>query len=210
MDISVLCTPEETARIASSILECNVFTSLCSGDRTILIECELPFPTQSFDDLCNNMWAKFLLLHSSAPICTACSSCAGECASYVCSGCLSARYCSVQCQRKHWPLHKPSCMALAVGAVLGGRSREELVAEGGRLECLYCSGFNGPNDSANAKGVFEQLLAVCRPEARSRGFRLLHCSRTEGIAAPETAFFLMLFILPGRATPDLPVSVPDV
>jgi hypothetical protein len=27
----------------------------------------------------------------------------------VCGGCLNARYCSVQCQKEHWPLHKPFC-----------------------------------------------------------------------------------------------------
>ena len=29
----------------------------------------------------------------------------------VCSGCGMARYCSEECQRQHWPLHREQCMA---------------------------------------------------------------------------------------------------
>jgi hypothetical protein len=37
-----------------------------------------------------------------------------------CGGCRVAHYCSRQCQRKHWNLHKPVCKALAAAAAAGG------------------------------------------------------------------------------------------
>ena len=37
-----------------------------------------------------------------------CSIC-GQKASYLCSQCESAAYCSAKCQEKHWPNHKENC-----------------------------------------------------------------------------------------------------
>ena len=61
----------------------------------------------------------------------ACAACGGDSspgsALQRCSRCHSVRYCSVGCQRTHWPAHKASCAAAAAagasgsGGVLAGR-----------------------------------------------------------------------------------------
>ena len=41
-----------------------------------------------------------------------CANCAAKIGYHKCSGCKSSsslRYCGRDCQRKHWPTHKPSC-----------------------------------------------------------------------------------------------------
>jgi len=42
---------------------------------------------------------------------------------HLCSGCRTARYCSRECQTRHWPEHKPVCKALkaAAAAAAGGK-----------------------------------------------------------------------------------------
>jgi len=43
---------------------------------------------------------------------------------HLCSGCRTARYCSRECQTRHWPDHKPVCKALkaaAAAAAAGGK-----------------------------------------------------------------------------------------
>ena len=34
----------------------------------------------------------------------------------LCGGCKQRRYCSAECQRKHWPLHKQTCKSIAAGS----------------------------------------------------------------------------------------------
>jgi hypothetical protein len=39
-----------------------------------------------------------------------CDACGSERASFRCSGCRMARYCSRECQVAHWPVHRDSCL----------------------------------------------------------------------------------------------------
>lgn len=41
-----------------------------------------------------------------------CVACAVVAATKLCTGCRKARYCSADCQRKHWPAHKKECKKL--------------------------------------------------------------------------------------------------
>jgi hypothetical protein len=38
--------------------------------------------------------------------------------SHACSACRTARYCSKECQTKHWKQHKPVCKALVAAALV--------------------------------------------------------------------------------------------
>lgn len=49
--------------------------------------------------------------------CAVCQVPGGPAASHVCSACKSARYCGVECQRKDWKAHKPTCKKIAGFAV---------------------------------------------------------------------------------------------
>jgi len=48
--------------------------------------------------------------------------------SRTCSGCSAVRYCSRECQMRHWKLHKPVCQALAAKGAAGGCEPKTLKA----------------------------------------------------------------------------------
>ena len=66
-------------------------------------------------------------------LCHNCSACAHLATPryQVCSGCGVARYCSLECQRLHWPRHQEEC--LACQALIAKREATELEAD---LEAL--------------------------------------------------------------------------
>jgi hypothetical protein len=74
---------------------------------------------------------------ATAPAARACSGCgrlpaAGAGAFKLCGGCHDAGYCSAECQRAQWPVHRPACKAAqaAVMAAQGTRDRAARAAIG--------------------------------------------------------------------------------
>ena len=56
---------------------------------------------------------------------TRCSSGCGLAASKKCSGCGTARYCSADCQKQHWPLHKRACKVIRASAAAAAAAAEK-------------------------------------------------------------------------------------
>ena len=202
--MDLLCTSGEVDRISACILQSRAFTQLRSGDRAVLLECEIPDPLggggAAFDAFEDSMWAELLLLPCTAPPGKACLTCGKE-ASQLCGACCAALYCSEACQRSHWKTHKPSCKGLAVGVILGGRSREGLVAAGGHFECLFTASNCGstPHSRANARGISGQVAAAGKLMAKRVGFSLLHTCR---VGDASKVPILALFVLPQPSQPQ--------
>lgn len=63
-----------------------------------------------------------------------CYLCEEEESKYTCSRCKGIKYCSAECQRKHWPSHKKECaaLALAVGSSSPSTTLSSMTPPSGR------------------------------------------------------------------------------
>lgn len=69
-----------------------------------------PYPISIMSNLCEFIDSAMSLTEEAIPICSGCLKQGDGDKLRSCSACLKAKYCSRECQKKHWKIHKKVCI----------------------------------------------------------------------------------------------------